>query len=93
MTDGPAPVPVPASGPGLDAIRYAVADPSAPPAGLLELLCAAFAEPPYEDVPALMAKRVASWPDFARSNGFRVVTAYLGDELVGVCFGFVELGF
>ncbi len=72
-------------------VRYAVADPSTPPPGLYAMLCAAFDEPPYENVPALMAKRLAAWPDFARSNGFRVVTAHRGSELVGVCFGFVDV--
>jgi GNAT superfamily N-acetyltransferase len=69
-------------------ISYAVLTaPPEPPEGLYELLCAAFDEPPYEDVPAKMRKRMEAWPDFAAAPGFRLVLADAGDRLVGACWG------
>jgi GNAT superfamily N-acetyltransferase len=69
-------------------ISYAVLTaPPAPPEGVYELLCAAFDEPPYEDVSTKMRKRIDAWGDFAAAPGFRVVLADAGGRLVGVCFG------
>jgi GNAT superfamily N-acetyltransferase len=69
-------------------ISYAVhAAPAEPPLGLFDLLCRAFDEPPYTDVPTKMAKRLTHWAAFTEVPGFRVVIAHDGEDLVGACFG------
>ena len=77
-----------------DGIAYAVQpSPPEPPVGLFDLLCRAFDEPPYDDVPAKMRKRMEHWGAFAAIPGFRVVTARdrRGGRLLGAAFGWDEV--
>ncbi len=72
-------------------ISYAILTaPPAPPEDLYELLCAAFDEPPYEDVQGKMRQRLQAWPAFAAAPGFRVSVAHRDGRLVGACFGWAS---
>lgn len=55
-----------------------------PPTGAAELLLRAFAEKPYSYDEDRIARRLASWSDWARIPGFRVVTARGERRLLGI---------